>query len=553
MVDTLIDVIESQRVWEGTLRPNFLFFITDQHRADWLGCNGHPILRTPHIDAIASQGISFNRFYVASPVCMPTRASLMTGRMPSVHGVRANGTPLSTQSVTFVDLLLDAGYETALIGKSHLQTFTGLPPLLQPPSVRDGFAPPNKENIEAIRHGLDSAQYKQESPDFWSKPGAQVKTPYYGFSHVELVTGHGDGVDGDYRSWLMSKDKNAMSLIGSKNQLPHDYQCPQAVRTRLPSDLYQSNYIAERARAFIESHKIFGDERPFFLFVSFPDPHHPFNPPGKYWDMYKPEQFPVPRAFLENNWEPPPHVGAVLAEREKGIANLNSQFSFGATPREAQEAAALTAGMISLIDDAIGSVTETLERNGFKDNTVIIFNSDHGEHLGDHRLMLKGSEQYQQILRVPFIWSDPVSKSQTSMNGIHTDALGSAIDISATILERAKVAPCVGMQGISLLSVIEGHTTSARDYVFIQYDHQRINEALGGVPRVHTLIDQRWRLSIFDGVEWGELYDLENDPDEMVNLWDCATAREFKTSLIERLAREQIRHVDRVPMPIARA
>src|SRR3954449_2948697 len=108
-------------------RSNFLLFITDQHRADFLGCYGHPVLRTPHIDAIAARGTAFDRFYVATPVCMPNRASLMTGRMPSVHGARANGIPLSRSQHTFVELLAAAGYRTALIGKSHLQNFNGMP------------------------------------------------------------------------------------------------------------------------------------------------------------------------------------------------------------------------------------------------------------------------------------------------------------------------------------------------------------------------------------------------------------------------------------------
>lgn len=535
------------------MRPNFIFFITDQQRADWLGCNGHPVLKTPNIDGIAARGVSFDRFYVASPVCMPTRASLMTGRMPSVHGVRANGTPLSRNAVTFVDLLRDAGYATALVGKSHLQTFTGLPALMQPPPARDGFHPPQGEHVEAVRHNLGSAQYEQESPAFWAKPGAKVDLPYYGFSHVELVTGHGDGVDGDYRAWLLAREPGALAMTGAQNQLDHDYICPQAVRTRLPTELYQTSYIAERARAFITEHARSRDGRPFFLFVSFPDPHHPFNPPGKYWDMYRPEQFPVPEAFRRNDWMPPPHVAAVLAERDRGAANLNSQFSFGTTPREAQEAAALTAGMITMIDDAIGSVVGTMQSEGLADSTVVMFNADHGEHLGDHRLLLKGSEQYQQILRVPFIWSDPDAARSGRRIGLHTDALGSAIDISATVLERAKVAPYLGMQGRSLLPIVNGYAANVRDVVFIQYDHQRTNDALGGVPRVHTLIDRRWRLSLFDGVEWGELYDLANDPGEMVNLWDSAEAYDAKMRMIERLAREEIAHIDRVPMPRARA
>lgn len=532
-------------------RPNIVMFITDQQRADWLGCNGHPVLRTPHIDSIAARGVSFDRFYVASPVCMPTRASVMTGRMPSVHGVRANGTPLSRSAVTFVDLLRDAGYATALVGKSHLQTFTGMPALMKPPAPKPGHAAPKGEHAEAVRHGLRDAYYYQESPAYWAKSGAKVHVPYYGFGHVQLVTGHGDGVDGDYRAWLLEREPKALEMIGAENQLPHDYICPQAVRTRLPAELYQSSYIAERARAFIDDHvRVAGREQPFFILVSFPDPHHPFNPPGKYWDMYKPEQFPVPDAFGRNDWTPPPHVAAVLAERERGEANLKSQFSFGTTPREAQEAAALTAGMMSLIDDCVGSVLGTLSSNGLDDRTVVVFNADHGEHLGDHRLLLKGSEQYQQIVRVPFVWADPLSKGA---KGRHTDALGSAIDISATILDRAEVGPYAGIQGRSLLPVIDGDASSVRDVAFIQYDHQRTNDALGGVPRVHTLVDRRWRLSVFDGVEWGELYDLANDPGEMVNLWDDPASREVKSRMIERLLREEIAHIDRVPMPTARA
>ena len=108
-------------------RPNFLLFINDQHRVDYLGCNGHPILKTPHIDSIAARGTSFKRFYVATPVCMPNRSTLMTGRMPSLHGVRSNGTPLSLYSNTFVDALRAGGYATALVGKSHLQNFSEFP------------------------------------------------------------------------------------------------------------------------------------------------------------------------------------------------------------------------------------------------------------------------------------------------------------------------------------------------------------------------------------------------------------------------------------------
>ena len=119
-------------------RPNFLFIITDQQRFDYLSCYGHPVLKTPHIDAIAARGVRFTRFYVATPVCMPNRSTLMTGRMPSLHGVRGNGAPLPLRSNTFVDALRASGYATALVGKSHLQNFLAHPPILQRPPPRPG-------------------------------------------------------------------------------------------------------------------------------------------------------------------------------------------------------------------------------------------------------------------------------------------------------------------------------------------------------------------------------------------------------------------------------
>src|SRR5436309_1367205 len=136
--------------------PSFILFITDQQRADFLGCYGHPVLRTPHIDSIATKGTLFSRFYVASPVCMPNRASLMTGRMPSVHGVRSNGIPLSMQAVTFVELLRNAGYRTALVGKSHLQNFTAWPPLIKRPPPRPDYHEPAPHLRQAVRWNLDT-------------------------------------------------------------------------------------------------------------------------------------------------------------------------------------------------------------------------------------------------------------------------------------------------------------------------------------------------------------------------------------------------------------
>ena len=511
-------------------QPNFILFMTDQHRADYLGCTGHPVLKTPHIDAIAKSGTIWNRFYVTSPVCMPNRASFMTCRMPSSHGVRCNGIPLDRRNVTFVELLREAGYKTALIGKSHLQPFSGKPATLARPKTRDGFHRAGGALSEAVRH--DQETYLSEHPD---QTTFDTNLPFYGFDHVELVTRHGDRCLGHYRNWVLEREPNIDALVGAENQLLHDYVCPQAIRTAVPEELYSTAYIAERAEAWLSEQA--QDDQPYFLMVSFPDPHHPFNPPGRYWDMYNPADMATPAAFTANEWEPPTHVAGVLSQREQGRANLKAMGAIGTNEREAREAQALTCGMISMIDTAIGRVRAV---PGAKD-AVTIFTTDHGDHLGDHRMLFKGTAAYEELTRVPFVWSDPENKGPQE-----TEAIAQTHDIGVTILERARIEPAIGMQGRSLFG-------ATRDFAFIQYDHQSTDPGLGCPPRVHTIRTDRWRLSIFDGIQQGELYDLENDPNEFVNLWDVSEFVQDRAALIETLARAHVSHVDRVPFPVSRA
>ena len=140
-----------------------------------------------------ASGTAFDRFYVASPVCQPNRASLMTGRMPSVHDVRCNGIPLSMEAVTFVDLLRDAGYRTALIGKSHLQNFTADDPIIKRPPPREGFHEPSQALRAIAARSSGRAEIRaRDAAAIGQKPGAHVQTPFYGFEHVTLVRAHGD-------------------------------------------------------------------------------------------------------------------------------------------------------------------------------------------------------------------------------------------------------------------------------------------------------------------------------------------------------------------------
>ncbi|MEO1238498.1 MAG: sulfatase-like hydrolase/transferase, partial [Pseudomonadota bacterium] len=237
-----------------------------------------------------------------------------------------------------------------------------------------------------------------------------------------------------------------------------------------------------------------------------------------------------------------PHVAGVLTTRDAGKANLAGMNAVGCSAREAQEAQALTCGMITMIDDAVGTVQSALTSSGRAGETVEMFTTDHGDHLGDHRLLFKGAEQYEQITRVPFLWADP-----DGPNGTRSDQIGQTHDIGTTILERARIETAWGMQGRDVF----GQT--GRATAFIQYAHQKDMDEIGIPPNIHTVRDGRFRLSVLQDVEWGELYDLETDPGEFCNLWDDPAFAEDKARLMEGLIRAELAHMDRSPMPTGRA
>lgn len=508
---------------------NFLFFITDQQRADYLGCAGHPVLRTPHIDGIAAMGTRFERFYVASPVCMPNRASLLTGRYPSVHGLRYNGNYLSWRANTFVDVLRAGGYRTAHIGKSHVQPMTNAPPY---PRVDPKTLGPIAEAWKD-----DGGDYTQEEPDrFHGNDPAPFDRPYYGYDRVDMVTKHGDQCDGHYYQWLRQKRPDADALRDHKNQLPHDYVCPQAYRTPIPEELYPTSFVRDRAVDFLNSVK--DDDQPFFAFVSFADPHHPFTPPGKYWDMYDPVDFTVRRPFDAHKNPPPPLVWSRERMIDGSRGTQQAEESFMAREQEIREAMALTCGMIGMIDDAVGSVLDALKASGRYDDTVIVFNADHGDYLGDYGMMLKGALAMNGINQVPFIWSDPADRTARVC-----DALASTVDLAPSIIARAGLKPYWGIQGRNL----RNSGMADRADLLIEFNDSKKRQGFFEPVSVRTLVTSDFRLSLYSGVAWGELYDTRNDPDESDNLWNSPAHAALRSDLTERLTRQMIDAMDKSP------
>ena len=522
-----------------TKRPNFLFIITDQHRADHLGCGGNPVVRTPNIDGIAAKGTMWDRFYVANPICMPNRASIMTGRMCSAHGARHNGIPLSKDHTTFVELLRDAGYRTALIGKSHLQSFTGLTATNKYEPAAD-LHTPSPHLRDAIKNNRHTPDYDLEVVPKWDRPLAdRINGDFYGFEHVEVAADHADQASGDYLLWARKQQKDFDQLVGPENALPDNrINAPQAWRTAVPEELYSTSWVADRSEAWLTERA--KEDTPFFMQMSFPDPHHPFTPPGRYWDLYDPADIELPATFGKGDLRP---IRAMREALEIGADPRDNQSPFAVTEDEARSIIALTYGMITMIDDAVGRVLKQLSDLGLAENTVVIFTSDHGDYMGDHGLMLKLLLHYQGIVRVPFIWYDPAAPVQQKV----VSDLASSIDIAPTVLARAGIQPYNGIQGRDL------HSSQSPEAVIVEEDSQRLMTGFDRPQRVRTVITDRYRMSLREGEDWNELYDLAADPGETENLYDQPSAQDARRALTEVMLRRMISLQDRSPLPAYRA
>jgi arylsulfatase A-like enzyme len=318
---------------------------------------------------------------------------------------------------------------------------------------------------------------------------------------------------------------------------------PQAWRTAVPAELYPTAYIAERSEAYLDAHAAQGGDEPFFLQCAFPDPHHPFTPPGRYWDMYDPADIELPRSFHLPDGKLPAPLAHILKERAEGKTNRDGQRVIAVTEREAREATALTYGMISMIDDAVGRVLAALARNDLAENTVVIFTADHGDFMGDHQLMLKGALHYRSLVRVPCVWADPGLAAPEASS----DALCGTIDISQTVLRRAGVAAHNGIQGWDMAPAMKG-APRLHDDMLIEEHQRRGYMGMANNFRARSLITRDHRLTIYEGLEEGEFYDFASDPDEMVNLWDSPAHRALRDALMERLARKMMAMADSSPL-----
>lgn len=517
-------------------RPNVLVFVTDQQRYDHTGYAGNPLLRTPNIDRIARDGVQFARHYVNNPLCQPARATLFTGLTPRGHGVRTNGIPLDSAIPTMTGALLDAGYRTHASGKLHFQN----------------YFPPRGANVDTTAQRVDP-RTDLERRDLWqARRVTKLPSPYYGLESTDFLGFHGDGTFGEYLQWLEQNSPDAVSLLSRGRPRIPPTGADQSWKSALPSELHYTTWTADRAIGFLEDQDRSG--RPFFLWCSFSDPHHPYCPPAPYDDLYDPASVPMPMRRVGELDDLAPFFRQIY-ETDLQVSGRAEATSI--SDEHLREIIAHTYGMIGLIDDNVGRVLNTLSAQGLSKETIVIFMSDHGDMLGDHWLLNKGPFHFEGLLRVPFVWSWPGH----FVPGQRTTALSSHLDFAPTVLdlcgvpipegrtptEREAPAMLPPWPGRSLAGMLTGSGASVREVALIENDEDYLG------LRLRTLVTERWKITTYAGQPFGELFDLVNDPGEMRNRWDDPAYLAVRDELRQRLLDEIVSTDNVLPRRLAHA
>lgn len=426
-------------------QPNILLIMSDEHAPQFSGLHGHPLVQTPQLDRLAASGTTFDAAYCNSPLCSPSRMSLMTGRYIHTIGAWDNSTPLPTDTVTWAHLLRAVGYDVVLAGKQH---FVG-------PDQLHGFRAQLARDLHAER----------AHPTFdWATGTLIAPQPWPGL---------------------------AQAAAGSTVEIEVDDQAEAAALAYLR---------APERRA-----------GPWALNVSFIAPHFPLIAPPAYWERYPPEEVDLPTL-------PPGH----LAAQHPAIRRMRRMFGMPDAVPEGltRRGRAGYYGLITYLDDKIGRLLAALDETGQRENTIVIYTSDHGEMAGEHGMWRK-SNFYEQSSRVPLVLSGPGLPA-----GRRVREVVSLVDLVATIVDLGGATPLTSLDGTSLLPPLRG-AGEWRDEAFAEY-------LAHGVARPMAMLRRgRFKLNYYLD-ERPELYDLEADPGEFT---DLATAPDHAAILDDLRAR----------------
>jgi arylsulfatase A-like enzyme len=497
---------------------NILLITSDQQHFSTLG-SVNPKINTPALDRLASEGTRFDRAYCNNPLCSPSRSTIITGMYPSWHGCWTIGVKLAEDVPTVGEMLSRSGYRTSLVGKAHFQ------PLACAPGQTSLERQPTMRDLE-----------------FWRN----FHGPWYGFDHIEIARMHADEahVGQHYALWMEEKGfKNWRDYFQKwppepkqgKDKEAHDYFTEREHSWDLPQEYHYTTWTGERTIANIE--ESVRQNKPFFVWSSFHDPHPPYLVPEPWASMYDPADM-EPGTMIPGELDRmPPHFGLTQqaspdysAWRETQFGNHG--FHTHLIDREKlKKNMAIYYGMVSFMDQQIGRILKRLDELGIADNTLVIFSTDHGHYLGHHGLTAKGAFHYEDLLRLPFIVRAP----GTRQRGTTSDSLQALIDLAPSFLSAANLPVPGQMQGVNQLPVWRGEKDRVRDEVIVENRHQP------SALHVRTYITDRYKITIYRDRDYGELFDLQNDPEERRNLWDDPAAANLKCEMMKRFLNAEIR------------
>ncbi|UWR21718.1 sulfatase-like hydrolase/transferase [Sulfitobacter sp. S190] len=487
---------------------NILFIMYDQLRFDYLGCAGHPHLKTPNFDRVAAQGVRFTNAYVQSPICGSSRMCTYTGRYASSHGAHWNGFPLRVGEQTLGDHLRREGMACWLIGKTHMQ------------ADADGMA-----RLGLSADSIIGARQAECGFDIWARDDGlwaygpdgyydDNRSPYN--EYLKCKGYDGENPWADYANAGLSDDQIASGWMFRHADKP----------ANIREEDSETPWLTTQAIDFIDR-----ATGPWCAHVSYIKPHWPYIVPAPYHDMYGPAHV------------PPARRGAVELENPHPLLACYQSGKVGqAFQRDDVREKVIPAymGLIKQCDDQLGRLLDHLEATGAMDDTMIVLTSDHGDYLGDHWM---GEKElfHEQSVKVPLIIRDP-RQTADATRGTTCDALVESIDLTATFIEAAGGAvPDHIVEGRSLLPWLAGENPDWRSYVISEYDYSGTAHcaALGMTPRdarLFMVYDGRYKLIHAEGGLRPILFDLQNDPDEFIDLCKGDPPAEVMTRLYDMLA-----------------
>ena len=461
-------------------RPNILLILSDQQRIDTVSAYGlNDICRTPNIDKLAERGVRFSNAFTPSAICSPARASLFTGLYPHKHGVMRNYECINEGVKCLTDYLDLTDYKYGYAGKWHVDEKRGPTDFGFIGKDFVGYAFPGSRVLPGLQFDLPP----NNTPNYY-----EVYLREKGFDNVSV--------------------KNRFVGTNPTNQEQEMFALHDG-----PVESCIEYFVADEAVRVIDEIKDNND--PFFMWVNFWGPHSPSLVPEPYYSMYNPTDIPEHPSYCEQFDKKP--YGHKLIEKLWGLSDYGW--------RGFQEISARYYGHCTLIDDMVGKIVGHLNDKGLTDNTIIIYASDHGDCMGAHKLIEKGTFMYDEIYRIPLIVQHPRGKKPGSVN----EDFVYLNEIMNTIVEVATGEEPDGLDGRSILPQIMGADWSnGREEVFCTFEEHFF-------AANQRMIRTRKHQFTFNPGDRGELYDLDNDPFQLNNVYEDAAYESVRQDLMLRM------------------